>query len=144
MKHLITIILLISVTIIAGCKDNSKPVDLPKLYPCTVTIMQDGKPCAAAIIEFLPADSSVKYHAVSLTGEDGRVSMSTYGHSGVPVGKFKVIVDNSLRPAKSADTYQRVEAKYSSAETTPLEIEITGKGGRVEKIFDVGKAVKVR
>ncbi|MDR3232326.1 MAG: hypothetical protein LBT46_01430 [Planctomycetaceae bacterium] len=144
MKHLIIITLLIFVTLIAGCRDTSKPVDLPKLYPCTITITQEGVPLAGAMIELLPADgSSVKYRAVTVTGEDGKAAMATYRHAGVPVGKFKVVVDkDDFGAAKNADTYRLVEAKYSSAETTPLEIEITGKG-RVEKTFDVGKAVKV-
>ncbi|MDR3232791.1 MAG: carboxypeptidase-like regulatory domain-containing protein [Planctomycetaceae bacterium] len=145
MRTLTTIILIISVTIITGCRNTSKPVDLPKLYPCTITITQEGVPLAGAMIELLPADgSSVKYRAVTVTGKDGKAAMATYRHSGVPVGKYKVIVDKDVEEGDVKPViYRLVEKKFSSAETTPYEIEITGKG-RVEKTFDVGKAVKVR
>ncbi|MDR0521710.1 MAG: hypothetical protein LBH00_07635 [Planctomycetaceae bacterium] len=42
------------------------------------------------------------------------------------------------------NTYRLVEEQYTSAETTPFEIEITGKERNVTKTFDAGKAVKVK
>jgi hypothetical protein len=140
----------------SGCGDTSKPSDIPPLYPCTVTVTQEGVPLAEAMVEFISAEQT-KYRAVALTGGNGTVQMSTYGHSGVPIGKYKVVVtkkadDDFVYKKNSAgenepvswNTYKMVEDKYSDAETTPHEIEITGKGRKVEATFDVGKAVKVK
>ncbi|MDR0521444.1 MAG: hypothetical protein LBH00_06285 [Planctomycetaceae bacterium] len=162
MKALTTITLLIvTITIISGCGDASRPKDLPKLYPCTVTITQEGKPLADAMIEFVPADAAnAKFRAVSMTGKDGSVKMATYGFTGAPAGKYKVVVTKTMnddivyaaevnpssgeKDIVSYNTYRMVDEQYSSAETTPFEIEITGKERSVTKTFDAGKAVKVK
>jgi hypothetical protein len=39
--------------------------------------------------------------------------------------------------------YRAVEPKFASAESTPHELEITGKEKLTEFTFDVGKAVKM-
>jgi hypothetical protein len=41
-------------------------------------------------------------------------------------------------------TYKTVEQQFSNAQTTPHEIEITGKERELKKTFDVGKAIKSR
>jgi 5-hydroxyisourate hydrolase-like protein (transthyretin family) len=120
-------------------------------------ITQDGVPLADASVEFVPAESSQsKYRAVTQTDESGTSQMSTYGHSGVPAGKYKVVVtkkedgepdryfkDESTGEQKPIGwkAYRLVEPKFSSAETTPHEIEIIGK--KVTATFDVGKAIRV-
>jgi hypothetical protein len=158
-QHLYFVTLIVSVTIISGCRDASKPSDLPPLYPCTVTITQEGIPFAGASVEFVLADQAqAKYRALAETDENGQGQMRTYGQFGTPSGKYKVVVTKTVqgepnRYLKDESTgqqeaigwkmYQTVESKFSSAETTPHEIEITGKGRRVEQTFDVGKAVKV-
>jgi hypothetical protein len=159
MKALTTITLLIVTLTLNGCGDTSRPKDLPKLYPCTITITQEGKPLIGATVEFIPADAAnAKFRAVSTTGEDGSVNMSTYGFAGAPAGKYKVIVTKTMdddfvyaaevnpesgeKDIVSFHTYRLVEEKYSTAETTPFEIEITGKERSVTKTFDAGKAVK--
>jgi hypothetical protein len=43
MRKIIDITLLVSVAFMIGCKDKSRPIDLPALYPCTITVTQDGK-----------------------------------------------------------------------------------------------------
>jgi hypothetical protein len=150
-------ILFIAALMIAGCSASDKPTDLPSLYPCTVIITQDNSPLAEAAVEFVPVDSAnAKYRAASITGEDGKVFMKTYGFSGVPIGKYKVVVskeilddlvyaDNPSTGQKEVvhfKRYQMIEPKYLSAATTPLEIEITGKKKNEQYLFDVGQPVR--
>ncbi|MDR0609361.1 MAG: carboxypeptidase-like regulatory domain-containing protein [Planctomycetaceae bacterium] len=157
MKKLIYITLFIFVSSIAGCGDKSRPSDLPPLYPCTVTITQDGKAIEEAMVMFEPVDSAdVKYSAAAVTGADGNALMKTYGFEGVPVGKYKVVVTKIISEAAeyklnestgkeeaiNSKRYRLIEPQFTSAKTTPHEIEITGKEKNITKTFDVGKAVK--
>jgi hypothetical protein len=152
-KYFFPIVILLFVT---GCGNVSQPKDLPPLFPCTITITQDGKPLGNAVVKFIASeDNTAKYKPVAITGEDGKVIVSTYGFSGAPVGKYKVVViknidddiisktdDAGEQVIVSYKTYRTVEKRFSETKTTPLEIEITSKSKRVEKTFDVGKPVK--
>lgn len=157
MKKIIYIILLIFITSIVGCGDKSRPSDLPPLYSCTVTVTQDSKPLEEVMVMFEPIDSAdVKYSAAAITSADGNALMKTYGFQGVPVGKYKVVVTKIIGEASeyklnestgreetvNSKRYRLIEPQFTSAETTPHEIEITGKEKNVSKTFDVGKAVK--
>jgi hypothetical protein len=143
----------------AGCADNSRPKDLPQLFPCTIKITQNNVPLAGATVEFVPTNQAdAKYRALAITDDSGTVQMSTYGYPGVPSGKYKVVTTKNIdddfvyaanestggRDVVDYKTYRMVEPKFSSAETTPHEIEILNKGKRVNAAFDVGKAIKVR
>ncbi|MDR1492825.1 MAG: hypothetical protein LBT05_08895 [Planctomycetaceae bacterium] len=153
------ILLIVLLTTIVGCSPNNKPSDLPPLYPCTIAIKQDDLPLTEAAVELLPIPPTVaKYRAASITGTDGKASMTTYGFSGVPAGKYKVVISKNIqddlvygdnpstgqKEIVSFQKYATVESKYSSTETTPYEIEITGKKKKAEHIFDVGKSVKIK
>jgi hypothetical protein len=144
--------------IVVGCSSSDKPADLPKLYSCVVMVTQDGSPLPEATVEFIPVNSdNAKYRAASVTGNDGKVSMKTYGFTGAPVGKYKIIIskiiNDDLEYAENPSTgqkeivnfkkYQTVELKYSSEKTTPHEIEITGNNKNNQYVFDVGKAIKI-
>ncbi|MDR1384674.1 MAG: carboxypeptidase-like regulatory domain-containing protein [Planctomycetaceae bacterium] len=157
MRKIISITLLVFITSMIGCRDKSRPGDLPALYPCTITITQEGKLLEGAAVTFEPIDSSsVKYRATAITGVDGSATMNTYGFSGVPIGKYKVVIAKIIQDdieyklnestgknePVSYKRYRTVEPQFSSAETTPHEIEITGKEKKAEHIFDVGKAMK--
>jgi hypothetical protein len=158
MKKTIFAALLIFVTIIIGCGDNSRPVDLPTLYQCTITITQDGNTLEKAIVRLESVDSTnAKYLASAITDENGVALMKTYGYLGSPIGKYKVVVTKIVEeiteyklskssgekePVKSKK-FRLIETQFTSAETTSLEIEITGNEKNVTKTFDVGKTVKV-
>jgi hypothetical protein len=148
--------LLISVTLISGCgNNNSRPKDLPALYPCKLTITQDGQPLAEATVRFVSVDGG-KWNPVAFTDTAGHVEMNTYSFNGVPAGKYKVLIEKEVREniveeknavtgiteEKSYTLYRIVDKKYTDAATTPHEIEVTGKGGKTEQTFDVGKPSK--
>jgi hypothetical protein len=157
MRKIIYIILLIFITSIVSCGDKSRPSDLPPLYSCMVIATQNGKPIEEAMIMFESTDSvGVKYSAAAITGANGTALMKTYGFQGVPVGKYKVVITKIVSEAAeyklnestgkeeavNSKRYRLVESQFTSAETTPHEIEITGKEKNITKTFDVGKAVK--
>jgi 5-hydroxyisourate hydrolase-like protein (transthyretin family) len=137
-----------------GCSRNSDlPQDLPRLYPCQITVIQDGKPLTDASITLLAKDKSLQYNSASgMTNSNGIVYLRTYGVNGVPTGDYKITVSkrieegateyidvSGLKQTKEGTWYSLVELKFVFEETTPLEIEITA--GKNEKTIDVGKSV---
>jgi len=149
-----TSILLFPLFLFCGCSDqSSRPSDLPPLFPCTVLILQDGKPLEGAFVEF-HAVTEQKYQPAAFTDASGNAVILTYGFSGVPSGTYKVTVIRNIdddhvyrtdadgeQALVSYNIYKTVEDLYSSVETTPFEIEVISK--RVQETFDVGKAIKV-
>jgi hypothetical protein len=140
--------------LLAGCKDTSRPADLPPLYSCVLVITQDNKPLDGAVVELVPIDeANAKYRSSSATDADGNATMTTYGFDGVPAGQYKVCVwktviegvtqytnnDGELVNTNGTE-YRTVEQKYSTAKTTPHEIEVTKK--TLKTTFDVGKPIK--
>jgi hypothetical protein len=140
---------------LSGCgNDSSRPKDLPPLYPCNLTITQDGQPLVEATVRFVSVDDG-KWNPVAFTDAAGHVEMKTYSFNGVPAGKYKVLIEKEVKEnvvevknevtgateEKSYTLYRIVDEKYSDAKTTPHEIEVTGKN-KATATFDVGKAIK--
>jgi len=149
-----TYILLLPFLFLFGCADSDRPSDMPKLYPCTVSVIQGGSPLEGAIVTF-HSDSEQKYRPVAYTGTDGNAVMLTYGFPGVPTGKYKITVskvvdddfvygadEDGMEIIVSSNTYRLVEETHSKVETTPHEIETTTKRGQIT--LDVGAPVRVR
>lgn len=152
---LLALVLVVVSFFTVGCSDSSRPEDLPKLFPCTITVIQDGKPLDEAVIKLVAQEDNVKYRPVAVTGKDGKVNVSTYGFSGVPAGKYKVVIIKNIdddiitrtddvgeQVIVSYKTYRTIEKIFSDTKTTPFEIEITPKSKNIEKTFDVGKSIK--
>ncbi|MDR0610027.1 MAG: hypothetical protein LBG58_07960 [Planctomycetaceae bacterium] len=142
--------------ICSGCnKNSSQPNDLPKLYPCIITITQDDKPLKDAAVELVAEDrSNAKYKPVTKTDAEGKAVMSTYGYKGTPAGKYKVVVSKDVdddfvygtsstgdKEVQKYNTYRTVEPKYSDVKTTPHEIEVVA--GKNEFSLDAGKSVRM-
>ena len=156
MKKLI-LPLLLTVTSFAGCAKDTRPKDFPPLFPCAITITQDGKPLEGATVNLVPMEGTdSKYQASATTGADGKAVIKTYGYDGTPAGKFKVCVWKTLTESGGKTTdgygeeidapgieYRTVEEIYSDAKTTPHEIEVVGKD-TAPVSFDVGKSVKIK
>ena len=149
-----TYILLLPLLFLFGCADSDRPSDMPKLYPCTVSVIQGGSPLEGAIVTF-HSDTEQKYRPVAYTGTDGNAVMLTYGFPGVPTGKYKITVskvvdddfvygtdEDGMEIIVSSNTYRLVEETHSKVETTPHEIETTTKRGQIT--LDVGAPVRVR
>jgi len=151
-----TLAFMFAVLSLCGCGSNSsKPSDLPPLFPCAITITQDGKPLEGATVNLVPMEGTdSKYQASATTDADGKAVIKTYGYDGSPAGKFRVCVWKTLTESggKTIDgygeeveapgiEYRLVDVKYFDAKTTPHEIEIIGKD-TLPATFDVGKAIK--
>jgi hypothetical protein len=153
----------------SGCGGKKLPSDLPKLNPVSITIIQDGKPLAEAMITLTQLDGAAKWSATGNTNAQGIAHhFSTNGmYEGVAAGKFKVCIRKVEREREKIDIppeptdpaekyawrqkyidrvpppkeYDLVEKKYSDLKTTPLEIEIVA--GQNEFSLDVGKPVRI-
>ena len=140
MKQIIIAIVITALSITGCGSNNSRPSDLPQLYPCVLTVTQEGNPLSGAYVTLIPMEeSNAKYQASSVTDNEGKATIITYGFDGVPAGKYKVCVRKVVGDENRE--YQLVEPKYSDSKNTPHELEITGKQ-MPPASFDVGKSVK--
>lgn len=146
----------LAVVTVGGCKKDNRPEDLPSLFPCVITVVQEGVPLEEAAVNFVPVErTDAKYRAAGITNTEGKATIKTYGFEGSPEGKYKVTVRKLVveegptitnRDGEEVTThgpeYQAVERQYMDAKTTPHEIEITANKKTVEATFDVGKPQK--
>ncbi|MCL2119512.1 MAG: hypothetical protein FWH27_13910 [Planctomycetaceae bacterium] len=158
MKRIIIPLMLVALSI-TGCGGNdSRPADLPPLFPCEITITQEGTALSGATISLESSgEAKAVYHPSGITNESGKAVLSTYGFNGVPTGMYKVIVRKTVVEdvKQVVDAYgdlvddggveyRTVESQFSNANATPHEIEITNSRQAVQATFDVGKPVKER
>ena len=155
------LLLLLTASLMTGCGE-SRPAGMPRLYPATITITQEGTPLDGALVQLIPEDSAnSSWGPGGTTDASGRVVLQTNGkYKGAPLGEYKVTVSKKekephpnpelqggqefrkyLAILKTLKTYSFVEPQYGSIKDTPLNIEITAK----EKTYtvDAGKKVKV-
>jgi hypothetical protein len=168
MKKIFTTLLLLpfccAIFTLSGCNRSSVPSDLPKTYPATIIVVQDGQKLSGASVRLDPSDGG-KWYASAITDASGVATLRANGqYSGVVPGKYKIIIakrgttssnitvpDPNTDPAgyskaleymnNATEEFDLVDLKYSEASTTPEAIEITT--GKNEKNIDVGKAVKI-
>ena len=160
-----TYIAALSLAFLVGCTASSpKPDGFPDTVSCVITITQEGTPLAGAMVSLIPSDGAKDLLFTATTDASGNAKIFTYGRQeGAPKGKYKVVVSKTetdpskfTPPADENDTvamdrymqstanerlnsYTLVESVYTSAATTTLELEITGK---TTQTFDVGKKVR--
>jgi hypothetical protein len=159
-QYLVSIIILFP--ILSGCSREQLPPGLPKLYPVTITIVQDGQPLNGASVVIVNEDyASSSWAAGGVTNEKGQVKLRTEGkYSGAPAGKYKVTVTKidvpeiELPEDSSSPEYERktkeiqdktfylVEDKFTKLNTTPLKLEITPTSKNID--LDVSPAVRNR
>jgi len=152
-----------------GCGGPLKPDGLPKVYPVTLQLEQEGKPLAGADV-ILRSEEIGVWSCGGTSDESGAVVVRTHGRfAGAPLGKHKVIVMKTkpsemlvdVSVAKSLAEIREmeqtaaqeqkgpnfgtmvylVERKFSREGTTPLEIEVTT--GKNNFKLDVGPAVEI-
>ena len=158
MKHLpIFATLFIAISII-GCSGAPHPDGLPKLYSCTITIKQDGKPLEGAGVQLYDPTVTNRWTVSGVTNASGVAVIRTHGNFvGAPSGRFKVIVSKTVmeggggyddtvpqkerKPLEPTRVYSLVGKEYTSRETTPLEIIIDSK--KKSETFDLGTAERI-
>ncbi len=149
-KYLLLILCVLASVASFGCKDKSRPADLPEdMSPCFVTITQDGQPLEGATVNF-EYTTPVKYTTSGITDAKGVAQMCTYGYGGAQIGTAKVVVsklvteglveavDEGEESSMGSDFYV-VDLKYGSVDTTDLEVTVDSKECKVT--FEVGPAV---
>ncbi|MDR1958455.1 MAG: hypothetical protein LBQ54_05355 [Planctomycetaceae bacterium] len=132
-----------------GCT-KKLPDGMPTLYPCTLVMLQDGKPTDDVLVRLYPEDKSlVKWTAGGISGKNGEAVMVTLGqYKGAPAGKYKVtalktILTNkegvTLTPEQQAEGVGipqvktvYVNPKYEFESSTDLTVEIKPEKNRVE------------
>ncbi|MDO5552437.1 MAG: hypothetical protein Q4G68_01630 [Planctomycetia bacterium] len=151
-------ILLVSL-VLTGCS-SEVPDDFPRLHNVTLEFTQEGKPMTEAEIYLVSADDACPWCVTGTTNNKGQAELYTHGqYKGAPEGVFRVIVQkqksegekeitpeeqNSLDDSVQKEPiyiYSLVDKKYTTKETTPLEVTIQ-KGSNYQP-FELGKEEKV-
>ena len=128
-QKLVLLSVILAFFLCGGCSQDNRPEGLPKLYPVTLTILQDDQPLYNALV-FLHTEneSDAKWTVSSVTDAEGKAIIVTHGQfRGSPAGKFKVCVrkaevDEESRGVPKLIHY--VDTKFGDPKKTPLEIEV--------------------
>ena len=132
--------LLLIAPLLSGCGDGR-----PKLVQASGQVLLNGQPLAGALVSFQPVEVNAEaFERPSWTTTDaqGRFTPMTYAAGdGIPVGKYKVAVqkrepvgelpaDFNWETADDASVKFQwtTPRKYSSPDTSGLEVEVTGSG----------------
>ncbi len=126
---------------VSGC--GGAAADAPKLYPVTGTVMYKGQPVPGAKVMFV--GDGTKPPAVGTTDTAGHYSLSSMAGTGAVAGKHIVVVlketeaaapekvnmsmeeaaEAAKKPADQGGTTSLIPKKYSNAQTSGLEFEVT-------------------
>ncbi|MDR0703577.1 MAG: carboxypeptidase-like regulatory domain-containing protein [Planctomycetaceae bacterium] len=141
------ILFLIFLVLMVGCMREQRPEGMPTLYPCTITIIQDGKPLAGAMVTlYTESSEDRRWPPGGTTNPQGVISIKVLGkYSGAPAGTYKVTVEKQETENVDSNSYYTislVETQYINVQDTPLKIDVTPQG--VNQTFDVGKPVQKR
>lgn len=144
----------------SGCE--SRPPGMPRLYPASITVIQDDKPLEGAMVQLIPEnEANASWGPTGISDALGVVVLQTNGrYKGAPLGKYKVVVFKREREqhphpewaaAPNGDpnyskymaiegqlkTFDYIETQYGSVDETPLSIEVTAD----QEVYtvDVGK-----
>ena len=157
--------LLLSVSFIMGCGGQPLPEGMPRLYPASIEVTQEGTPLEGATVTLVSEDSELgRWSPTGITNASGVAVLQTNGlYRGAPLGTFKVVITKRVTEPhphpelagaergtpeearydqlnRARQTFNYVESQYSSIEDTPLTIEIVA-GQRTYSI-DAGKKVQ--
>ncbi|MDO5552773.1 MAG: carboxypeptidase regulatory-like domain-containing protein [Planctomycetia bacterium] len=148
------IVPVIAAILCTACSEKL-PDGMPKLYPVSVKITQDGAPLADASVSLVPNDPNLsRWPVAANTDASGTAKLYTYGYPGCPEGSFKVTVTKTEATGGGTDgnpaisqsktptrIYWLVEKSFRTADTTPLSLEVKS-GKNAESTFDVGKPAR--
>ena len=138
-----------------GCQRENRPPGMPNLYPTTVSVIQDGKPLAEAVVALIPEDAANQWSSGGVTDARGQLTLMTYGQfRGVPAGKYKVCISKQelvgeldysdpASPRGSQELFEVIDQVFKSEATTTLEMEVSSRG-KNNVSFDVGKSVRIK
>ncbi|MDR0608823.1 MAG: hypothetical protein LBG58_01815 [Planctomycetaceae bacterium] len=151
-----------------GCGKTALPDGMPKPYPVTITITQEGKGLEKVFVILVPNDPALgQWTASGESDSSGKAVIRTLGkYPGVVPGKYNIVlrkrevqaryqnipdpkVDREgyekatrLYPIQPKDTWDLIDPKYSDQNTTPETIEVLKK--KNNRTIEVGAAVKIK
>jgi hypothetical protein len=136
------------ILLFAGC-GQKLPEGMPPLYPCKITITQEGKPAVNASVILHPTVQGDKYWAISSSSDmNGVTVMSTNGkYKGIPAGTYKITVEKLQKEPLGDKGYYMIDLidpQYRTLEKTPLEIEVTASRSGNVFSFELGKEGQTR
>jgi len=159
---LITLLLVVSFLI--GCR-SATPEGMPRLYPVSIEITQEGNPLEEATVTLVSDDPELgRWVPTGITNASGVAVLQTNGlYSGAPLGTYKVVIAKRVTEPhpnpelagaergtpeearydqlnRERKTFTYVEPQYSSIADTPLTIEVVA-GQRTYSV-DAGKRVQ--
>ena len=151
--------------LLSGCNRQKRPDGMPPLFPCDITITQDGKPLDEADVRLVLESGTTDWITAGKTNASGVAKLSTHAQfAGAPAGTFKVLVSKNVpapskypMPAQDASPdewsewrgkvqletcplVRYVKPEYENANTTPHSITITK--GKNTATFNVGEAIQ--
>jgi hypothetical protein len=146
-KIIVSMMLLVCFSI-SGCQEKL-PKGMPPLYPCTITLIQDGKPLEHASVFFHASEENF-WSLAGTSNIQGVIEMTTNGpYKGVPAGVYKITVEKVTSEDVDANRYcvvSLVDPQFGTQKTTPVQIEIkpSKKKGVNDQTIDLGKEHKKR
>jgi hypothetical protein len=146
----------------SGCGGKQRPNDLPTLYPCEITVIQDGKPLSEATVLFYPLNGNLRFAIGGKTNQNGILVPKTDGEwDGIPQGEYRISISKQIAPTdiplpgpqtpleerrkmlenQMKLTKETVDPKFSDRTKSELRLKVEGKA--VKESFDVGQAVDI-
>jgi hypothetical protein len=161
-------IVVIPFLFLGGCGGVKLPDGMPKPYPVTITVIQEGKALEKVSVLLVSDDVTLgQWTAGGESDASGNAIIQTLGkYSGVVPGKYKVVLrkrevharhqnipdpkvdrdgyEKAIRqyPIQPKDTWDLIDPQYSDQATTPAMIEVQKK--RNNMTIEVGAAVKIK
>jgi hypothetical protein len=162
----ILVFLFLGIMYVCGC-GQKLPDGIPKLYPVTITIVQENTRLEGAIVQLIPEDPSLSnWGPMGITNASGVTELQTNGkYKGSPLGQFKVLVTKKeIEPhphlewgnlpdgdpkfiqyrneAMKLKVLDYVEPQFGLINATPLSVNITSSGPNNFQL-DVGKKITI-
>ncbi|MDR0705128.1 MAG: carboxypeptidase-like regulatory domain-containing protein [Planctomycetaceae bacterium] len=137
-------IILLTALCFAGCAP-SLPKGMPPIYPCTITLTQEGVPLKGASVALIPEDTTLNFTFAGTTTSSGNIEMYSHGkYRGIPAGKYKLVVTKKANEIQNEKiwTVSLVDVKYTNPDTSPLQVDIAKK--KNEFTFELGQSVKIQ
>ena len=114
---------------VAGCSSSEGM----EVWPVAGRVTVGGKPAAGADVAFFGLDDELKSPMAPFpqgtTDEEGHFQVTSYmPDDGAPAGRYVVTIvwprDQSADPESRDDSPDRLRGRYSSPETSSIEVEV--------------------
>lgn len=163
LKTFVTFALILTITFLLGCSGEKRPEGFPPIYSTVITVLDDNGPVSDIQVSLFDKEKESPWPVGGVTNATGEARLFTYGKfKGAPKGTFTVVLskseiedadqmpqgndDGSMGNAKPKKTsfrvFSLVDPKFSSRETSPLELKIERRGQH--ETFNLGKSVRTQ